>query len=157
MKRRRYRAEFLAWQRARGHRAYTFNPGTRIRASTAGACTLATLIAGCGGHAATAKLTITVTKPPASRLRYALTCAPAGGSVSNPQALCRTLRLHPNMLFPPRLTGSCLGSYGIPPQVGVTGRYRGRRVAFTARSCDEPASRGQAAALWLHALDHVGG
>ena len=93
-----------------------------------------------------------VTRPPGTTLHFTLKCGPAGGSVRDAKELCRRLRAHRNMLFPPRMTGTCLGGPGIPPEVTVGGSYDGRRVAMSVRSCDQPRERAEAADLWLQAL-----
>lgn len=107
---------------------------------------------GCRPERAVTQLKITVSKAPATRLQFSVTCTPPGGSVPDATRLCRTLRAHPSMLFPPPVTATCAGSYGVPPDVEVSGRFEGRRIDISIRSCEAPAARGQAATLWLQAL-----
>jgi hypothetical protein len=114
---------------------------------------VATLATGCEGSQAATVLTIDVTQAPATTLTLRLRCSPLGGSVRNAQKLCRILSAHRNMVFPSQATGTCLGSFGIPPEVRVYGTFRGRPVRLAVRSCDEPPARAEAAALWLDGLE----
>lgn len=62
------------------------------------------------------------------------------------------LRLNRVMLVPPTMTGTCAGSYGIPPEITVGGTYDGQRIDLSVRSCDVPEGRRRSANLWLRAL-----
>ena len=129
----------------------------RFRSRLAPVLALAVLCAGCGGTEPATELSIDVTRAQSDTLEFELRCSPAGGSVSDPERLCELIGAHRSMVFPPRATGTCLGSPGIPPEVRVRGTFRGRAVELAVRDCDEPPARAEAATLWLRGLELTGG
>ena len=90
---------------------------------------------------------------PTKRLTFELHCDPAGGTVPSPEMACAMLAGEPVMLNPPAMTATCAGSFGIPPEITVTGAYRGKPVNVDVRGCDHPpATRGHSADLWQSLL-----
>jgi hypothetical protein len=81
-------------------------------------------------------------------VRFDLRCDPPAGTVSNPVEACARIAASPEMTSPPEMTGTCAGSYGIPPSFAVRGVAGGRSVNFAVRGCDMPAARREAAEFW---------
>ena len=124
----------------------------------AGVLAVAALVgAGCAGEDGETRLTIETERFDDERqeiveVRFDLRCDPAGGSVPRPREACDLVRSHPEMLDPPEMTGTCFGSYGLPPNVSVRGIADGEPVSVDVRDCDAPPARGEAAHLWLVAV-----
>jgi hypothetical protein len=82
---------------------------------------------------------------------YRLRCTPPGGDAPDPTRTCALLRAHRLLMaFPPRMTSTCIGGVGIPPEVLISGVVEGRQVAVDYRACDWPAGAG--AAVWVGLL-----
>jgi hypothetical protein len=121
-----------------------------------GAVTVAALVvAGCG------------TSPPSTRLRievgdgggarsYELTCDPDGGTLRQPDAICRALRRNPSLLVGGRgLDHTCPGP---TPAYRVSGSYRGYSVdaILGTPSCGWVPGQGDAYDQWVSLLTHRG-
>src|SRR5919106_1931686 len=110
--------------------------------------------AACGGADSEplTKLQISVRTGDLNEHHFVVSCKPADGNVPNPGATCAALDAHPEMSAPREMTGTCLGSVGIPPEVTVRGSVNGRAIDFSVRECDLPAARAKSARLWLQAV-----
>jgi hypothetical protein len=98
------------------------------------------------------KLKISVQTGDLKEHQFVVVCKPARGNTPNPDATCAKLDDHPEMSAPPEMTGTCLGSVGIPPEVTVRGSVNGEAISFSVRECDQPAVRAETARLWLETL-----
>jgi hypothetical protein len=98
------------------------------------------------------KLEIAVQTGDSKEHQFLVSCKPARGNTPNPDATCAKLDDHPEMSAPPEMTGTCLGSVGIPPEVTVRGSVNGQSINFSVRDCDQPAARAETARLWLETL-----
>lgn len=69
-------------------------------------------------------------------LRLTLRCAPAGGTVQKPGAVCRKLVAMSKPFAPPAKDIFCTDRYGGPQEAVVAGTYQGRRtwIQLTARN-----------------------
>jgi hypothetical protein len=119
---------------------------------------LAVWLAACSGDDSEAKaepraaLEIVVVTGREESARFELDCAPTSGNTPDPAAACAAIEENPEMLAPPEMTATCVGSEGVPPDVTIKGTANGKQLNFSVRSCDAPAARAESARLWLRAV-----
>jgi hypothetical protein len=110
---------------------------------------LAALVAGCGGGAKEANLSVEVENA-FGQQHYRLTCEPAGGDVPRPSALCKLLTEKADvMLFRPKNDSTCIGGLSTV-HLRVQGRFDGRAV--DAAEIDACQGNLEAERLWLSEL-----
>ena len=100
-------------------------------------------------HASKIDVHVTINHGHSGLVRYTFSCPPARGDFPNLATACKEIASDNAMLHPPKMTATCAGSEGVPPEVSVKGSANGEQVDFSVRSCDLPASRARAALAWL--------
>ena len=118
------------------------------------------LLAACGGtsHPFIANLTVGIWRaPPQGLATYSLLCPSGDGSFPDAATACKRLASNAEMLNPPKMTATCFGGPGIPPEINVTGTANDKRVNVAMRSCDGPPARAGAARNWEALLDPPSG
>src|SRR6266567_4651775 len=98
---------------------------------------IACALASCGGKAnpnpLRAELAVSVQREQGISV-YTLSCPSARGSFPDPSSACKAMNSANGMLGPPKMTATCAGSEGVPPQITVKGRADGKRVDYSVRS-----------------------
>lgn len=132
----------------------TFLDGRRILVEMKGLTGAALLLpvaltaAGCAGSRS-ADVQVTIDHGSRGSVRYTLSCPSGKGDFPNAATACKKIASSGAMLHPPKMTATCAGSEGIPPEIRVKGTADHEQVGFALRSCDEPSARAQAARDWL--------
>lgn len=99
---------------------------------------------------------VTINRGHRGLVRYTLSCPSGKGDFPNGATACRKVASSGAMLHPPKMTATCAGSEGIPPEIKVKGTADHEQVGFVIRSCDEPSTRAQAARDWLALVQSPG-
>ena len=93
-------------------------------------------MAACGTPAdpvqSTSELTIVVDDGSGTKTTWQLSCDPAGGTHTDPEAACRALAEHGETALPPVPTNQmCTQQYGGPETATITGTWQGEPVNST--------------------------
>jgi hypothetical protein len=120
-----------------------------------GIAIVALAAAGCGANPPSTRLQLEVGDAGGAHA-YRLTCTPAGGTVRQPQAICRALARNPSLLVGGRgLDHTCPGP---TPAYRVSGSFQGHDVdaTFGTPSCGWVPGQGDAYDRWASLLTHPG-